>query len=69
MRFLPYLLVAAMTVPILIWVFISNFVIRGSSSSFQASDLWILAMLGAIVLSAFYLLSTWMHRAIRETSE
>lgn len=69
MRFLPYLLVASMTVPILIWVFISNFVIRGSSTSFPVSELWTLGLLGAIVVTAFYLLSTWMHRTIRETSE
>ena len=62
MRFLPYLLVASMTVPVLLWVFIGNFVVRGSSTAFTGADYVILGTLGCFVVAAFLLLSTWMHR-------
>ena len=68
MRFLPYILVGSMTVPILLWIFISNFVVRGSTTAFAVSDLWVLGLLGAIMVAAFFLLSTWMDRAIRNTA-
>jgi hypothetical protein len=69
MRFLPYILVGSMSIPVLLWIFISNFVVRGSTTNFAVSDLWVLGLLGAIMVVSFYLLSTWMHRSIRETME
>ena len=67
MRFLPYALVAAMGAPVLFWIFINNFVIKGQATSFSGSDLVVLGSLGAFMLLAFFFLSTWMHRHIAKT--
>jgi amino acid permease len=67
MRFLPYLLVGSMTLPVLIWVFINNFVVKGTSNNLNTQDFWVLGSLGVFVVAAFYLLSTWMDKFIQKT--
>lgn len=68
MRFLPYLLVAAMATPILIWFLINTFVIKGHATEFSSADLWVLASLGGFCVVAFFLLSTWMDKMVQKTS-
>lgn len=67
MRLLPYLLVFAMSMPIIIWLIINNLVIRGSATSFSGADLWVLLSLGGFMVVSFFLLSTWMSRFIART--
>jgi len=67
MRFLPYLLVGSMALPVLLWVFINNFVVKGTSNTLTNQDVWVLGSLGVFVVVAFVLLSTWMDKAIQKT--
>lgn len=67
MRFLPYILVLAMAAPVVIWLIINNLVIKGTATAFGGNDLYVLLTLGAFVILAFFLLSTWMDKLIRRT--
>lgn len=67
MRLLPYLLVAAMAAPVLVWVVINAFLIKGQATSFSVADLWVLGPLGLCMLAAFGLLATWMDKVIVRT--
>ena len=67
MRFLPYLLVASMTLPIIIWFVIDKLVIKSSAAFFGTNDMIVLGSLGAVMLVAFYLLSTWMDKYVQRT--
>lgn len=66
-RFLPYLLVLAMAAPVFAWVLIDMLVIKGTSTTFAGSDLWVMLSLGVVMLLAFGLLATWMDRFIHRT--
>ncbi len=68
MRFLPYLLVAAMASPILIWILINNLVVKGHSTEFSGGDFWVMLSLGGFCIVAFVLLSSWMDRMVQKTS-
>lgn len=67
MRFLPYILVLAMAAPVIVWLLIDKLVIKGTATDFSGNDLYVVLTLGACMLAAFYLLSTWMDRFIRRT--
>ncbi|MDA8230390.1 MAG: hypothetical protein M0006_03535 [Magnetospirillum sp.] len=67
MRFLPYVLVAAMALPIVIWSTINLMVVESSAPAFAGADLWVIGSLGAVVLVAFVRLATWMDAAMRRT--
>lgn len=67
MRFLPYVLVLAMAAPVFAWLLIDTLVIKGTSTVFGGSDLYVVLSLGAFMLLAFGLLSTWMDRFIQRT--
>lgn len=67
LRLLPYLLVLAMAAPVVVWVMINSFIIKGQATSFSAADLWVLIPLGGCMLAAFFLLSTWMDKVISRT--
>ncbi|SIS37568.1 hypothetical protein [Insolitispirillum peregrinum] len=70
MRFLPYVLVAFMAAPILIWAFIQFVVLRpGSLTRFAPDMLFQVLSLGTITLAAFVLLAVWMSRMIARTSQ
>ncbi len=64
MRYLPYVLVAFMAAPIVLWMLISKFMVQGTSNDFSNQDLWVLGSLGVFVVVAFFLLSTWLDKAI-----
>jgi Kef-type K+ transport system membrane component KefB len=64
-RFLPYILVAAMAAPILVWLLIDTLVIKGTSTVFAGTDLYVVVSLGIFTLLAFTLLATWMDRLIQ----
>ncbi len=66
MRYLPYVLVAAMAVPVLIWVLINSFVIH-NSSTFTTGDVAVLVSLGGFMVAAFVMLSKWMSKHIDNT--
>ena len=67
MRLLPYLLVLAMAAPVLVWVMINSFLIKGHATSFSVADLWVVVPLGLCMVAAFVLLSTWMDKVISRT--
>lgn len=67
MRFLPYLLVFAMSCPVILWIVINNFVVKGNATAFGTADLAVLGTLAVFMVVSFYLLSTWMHRQISAT--
>jgi len=67
LRILPYLLVLAMGAPVLVWVMINSFMIKGQATSFSAVDLWVLVPLGLCMVAAFGLLATWMDKVIVRT--
>ena len=67
MRFLPYLLVGSMLIPVLLWFVISRSVIQGQANSFVAADLWVLGSLGLCSVAVFVLLSRWMHKVMVQT--
>lgn len=67
MRFLPYVLVLFMAAPILLWVLITNFVIKGSATSFSNGDLAVLGSLGFFTALCFYLLPSWMSKFMART--
>ncbi|NFV81445.1 hypothetical protein [Magnetospirillum aberrantis] len=69
MRFLPYVLVAAMAAPVVVWLLINTLVIKGTSTSFGGNDLYVVLSLGGFMLLAFGLLSTWMDRFIQRTRD
>lgn len=66
-RVLPYILVLAMAMPIIAWLLIETFVIKGTATTFGGNDLYVLLSLGVFMVLAFGLLSTWMDRFIRRT--
>lgn len=68
MRFLPYLLVAGMATPILVWLLINTLVIKGHATEFVGGDLWVVVSLGGFCVVAFFLLSTWMDKMVQKTS-
>jgi len=67
MRFLPYVLVLFMAAPILLWVLITNFVIKGTATNFSTGDWVVLGSLGSFVLASFILLPTWMSKYMQKT--
>lgn len=67
MRFLPYVLVLFMAAPIILWVLITNFVIKGTASNFSTGDIAVLGSLGCFVALSFYLLPTWMSKFMKRT--
>lgn len=68
MRFLPYVLVAFMAAPIVVWLTIEFVVLGGGSLTRMAPDMLYQALsLGAVTLAAFWLLAVWMSRAIART--
>lgn len=64
MRFLPYALVALMSVPLAIWVAIELFVLPTQATPFASFDLLKMASLAALALPAMGLLAWWMSRQI-----
>ncbi|HLO77648.1 MAG TPA: hypothetical protein VK196_14415 [Magnetospirillum sp.] len=67
MRFLPYALVLAMAAPVIAWLLINALVIKGTSTAFGGTDLYVVISLGVFMLLAFGLLATWMDRFIQRT--
>lgn len=67
MRFLPYLLIFFMALPIFAWVAIDVWVIKGNSTVFSGMDKGVLLSLGAFMLAAFGLLARWMDKMIVKT--
>lgn len=68
MRFLPYLLVAFMAAPIIIWAIIQFVVLRpGSLTRFAPDMLYQVLSLGGITIAAFAFLAVWMSRIVART--
>lgn len=67
MRFLPYVLVLAMAAPVIAWLLINALVVKGTSTVFAGTDLYVVLSLGAFMLLAFGLLATWMDKFIQRT--
>lgn len=67
MRYLPYVLVAFMAAPIVLWVLITNFVVKGTATNFSTGDIVVLGSLGVFVALCFYLLPTWMSKFMART--
>ncbi|HVI52107.1 MAG TPA: hypothetical protein VM661_12915 [Candidatus Sulfotelmatobacter sp.] len=67
MRYLPYVLVLFMAAPIVLWVFITNFVVKGTATNFSTGDLVVLGSLGCFVVASFILLPTWMSNFMKKT--
>lgn len=67
MRFLPYILVAAMAAPILVWLLVDALVIKGTATAFAGMDLYVVLSLGLFTVLAFTLLATWMDKLIQRT--
>jgi hypothetical protein len=56
-----------MSCPVILWILINNFVVKGSATAFSGIDLAALGILAGFMVVSFYLLSTWMHRQISAT--
>lgn len=67
MRFLPYLLVAAMAAPVFFWILVEKFMVKGSSAAFSTGDVVSLGTLAVVMVIAFGLLSRWMDKFIVRT--
>ncbi|WP_142848745.1 hypothetical protein [Telmatospirillum sp. J64-1] len=67
MRFLPYIFVVAMVVPLGIWVVINNFVVKGTSTSFGAFDWYMIGPGAVFMVVALSLLARWMDKMIQRT--
>lgn len=64
MRFLPYLLVALMSVPLIIWALLELFVLPTGATPFASKDLVKMGTLAVLALPAMGLLAWWMSRQI-----
>lgn len=67
MRLLPYFLVLAMAAPVIAWLVVDTFMVKGTSTAFAGGDLAVVVSLGAFMVVAFVLLSRWMDQFIRKT--
>ncbi len=66
MRFLPYLLVALMSVPLIIWTLLELFVLPTGATPFASTDLVKMGTLALLALPAMGLLAWWMSRQIAD---
>ena len=64
MRFLPYLLVGLMSVPLLVWTLLEVFVLPTNATPFASKDLVKMGTLALLALPAMGLLAWWMSRQI-----
>jgi len=68
MRFLPYVLIAFMAAPVVLWLAIEFLVLGGGSTTrFAADTLWQVASLSVFMLLSFALLGRWMSKHIAAT--
>lgn len=67
MRFLPYVLVAGMAAPVIAWMLIEKFMVKGTATSWSTGDAVTLGSLGVFMVVAFWLLSRWMDKFIVRT--
>lgn len=68
MRFLPYLLIAFMAAPIVLWLVIEFVVLGGGSTTrFTQDNLWQVASLSVFMVLSFVLLGRWMSAKIQAT--
>ena len=66
MRFLPYLLVGLMSVPLVVWTLLEIFVLPTNATPFASADLVKIGTLAVLALPAMGLLAWWMSRQIAE---
>ena len=64
MRFLPYLLVGLMSVPLIVWTLLEVFVLPTNATPFASKDLVKIGTLAVLALPAMGLLAWWMSRQI-----
>ncbi len=64
MRFLPYLLVGLMSVPLIVWTLLEVFVLPTNATPFASKDLVKMGTLALLALPAMGLLAWWMSRQI-----
>jgi len=64
MRFLPYLLVGLMSVPLIVWTLLELFVLPTNATPFASKDLVKMGTLAVLALPAMGLLAWWMSRQI-----
>ena len=68
MRFLPYVLIAFMAAPVLVWLAIEFLVLGGGSTTrFAVDTLWQVGSLSVFMLLSFFLLARWMSKQIAAT--
>lgn len=67
MRFLPYVMSAFMIFPVILWIVINNFVIKGSATRFTTGDMIYSASLGVLAIVAIGLFSVWTSKFIERT--
>ncbi|OIQ97927.1 hypothetical protein GALL_201090 [mine drainage metagenome] len=67
MRFLPYVLVGFMALPIVIWTLINTLVVKSSTSAFSTGDVAVLGSLGVFVALSFVLLPRWIVGVMKRT--
>ena len=68
MRFLPYVLIALMAAPAVIWTSLELFIIPTQATPFTPTDLIKIASLGLLAVLAMSLLGRWMSRQIAKHS-
>ncbi len=64
MRFLPFLLVALMAMPAVVWATLELFVLPTQATPFASLDLLKISSLAMLALPAMGLLAWWMSRQI-----
>ena len=64
MRFLPYVLVALMAMPVVVWTTLEVFVLPTQATPFASFDLFKMSSLALLALPAMGLLAWWMSRQI-----
>ena len=64
MRFLPYMLVGLMSVPLIVWTLLELFVLPTNATPFASKDLVKMGTLAVLALPAMGLLAWWMSRQI-----
>lgn len=68
MRFLPYVLIAFMAAPIVLWLVIEFVVLgNGSTTRFAQDNLWQVTSLSVFMLVSFFFLGRWMSAKIEAT--
>ena len=68
MRLLPYVLIALMAAPAVIWTSLELFVVPTQATPFAPIDLIKISSLGLLAVLAMALLGRWMSRQIAKYS-